>query len=97
MVYRILTGKTLELPEDETSLTDMTDTEINALLEVDIGGSAKHSDTVKVGRIFNPVLRIQGFYIIIINEMAIFQFSCLSLKCNFELRNTLYLIKDPPF
>jgi hypothetical protein len=38
-VYRILTGKTLQLPEDEP---DITDTEINALLQVDIGGPPPH-------------------------------------------------------
>jgi hypothetical protein len=43
-VYRILTGKTLQLPEDEP---DITDTEINALLQVDIGGPPPpHQDKI---------------------------------------------------
>jgi hypothetical protein len=36
-----LTGKTLELPEDDPSITEMTDADINALLEIDIGGGIK--------------------------------------------------------
>ncbi len=43
-MYRILTGKTLQLPEDEP---DITDTEINALLQVDIGGPPPpHQDKI---------------------------------------------------
>ena len=48
VTYRILTGKTLQLPEDESSLTEITDTEINALLQVDIGTSAQPEKIVKV-------------------------------------------------
>ena len=41
VVYKILTGKVLEMPEEEedTNPADMMDTEINAMLEVDIGGT----------------------------------------------------------
>jgi hypothetical protein len=51
VVYRILTGKTLQLPEDEP---DITDTEINALLQVDIGGPPPpHQDKIiKVAPLF---------------------------------------------
>ena len=55
VVYRILTGKTLQLPEDEPSLTDITDTEINALLQVDIGGPPHQDKIVKV-RYYLPVI-----------------------------------------
>jgi hypothetical protein len=43
VVYRILTGKTLQLPDDEP---DITDTEINSLLQVDIGGPPPHQDKI---------------------------------------------------
>ena len=39
-MYKILTGNNLEMPEEEeTNPADMMDTEINSLLEVDIGGT----------------------------------------------------------
>jgi hypothetical protein len=60
VVYRILTGKTLQLPEDEP---DITDTEINALLQVDIGGPPPpHQDKIiKVDHLyFSPVFWLRN-------------------------------------
>jgi len=61
-VYKVLTGKVLEIPDDEvlpssssslSSYHQMMDTEINSLLEVDIGGNQPVIKVTKYSYVFS--------------------------------------------